>query len=477
MARSAAAKAQPTPPQTPSEALSPSRQWGQFTGWTLETIRAARDGHMAGTFSSSADLAEAAKCEPTIFTALGNRIAPHRGLPRVVECSKARIRTETSTAFAPDGQSLPAAVVADAAERMVMLGAGVGQNVWTPRPDGTRIDVRHEMWPSRSLRIDKLTGQLQAVTTQGFVDVVHGDGRWVVWSLFSAEPWQWGAIKPLSTLWAQLATGGADWQEASEIHGHAHTLGTLPEQMPADHVAAVAFAKLCEDLTTRKRSGGMMPAGGKVEVVGFDSNVWQIWSELVKQRTSEVVRCLLGQDGTITNEGGNYIKAAMLSGVRDDLVEADLGALATAATTGILVPWSIVNHGLGAAPDLRLRWLFPDREEDMRRKSLADREKAYTDAIQARRAAGFVVDQKWCDALADEFGVARAPLATEGKSSVVLAPTDVARIITVNEGRMTVGLGPIDGGEVSIAQYGQQEAAPEDGSPAPADEPPPDEAA
>lgn len=397
-------------PITPSSPLEPSRSWASFTGWSLETIRGARDSHMVGNMQASADLAQACKCEPTIFTALQNRIAPHRGLPRVVRCRKVRIAAEASATFAPAGQALPASTVATAEERMVMLGAAVGQNVWTARPDGTRVDVRHELWPARSLRVDTLRAQLQAVTTQGFVDVIHGDGRWVVWSLFDDEPWQWGAVKPLSTLWAQLSMGGADWQEASEIHGHAHTIGRLPDGMAADSAAAESFALLCDELTSRKRSGGVIPGGGAIELVEANSNVYQIWTELIKQRTSEVVRTLLGQDGTTTNEGGNYIKAAMLSGVRDDLVEADLGALSYAATTGILQPWAAVNFGADVAPDLELAWLFPDREEDMRRQSLATREKAYTEGILARRLAGFIVTQEWADAYADELGVERAEL-------------------------------------------------------------------
>ena len=110
----------------------------------------------------------------------------------------------------------------------------------------------------------------------------------------------------------------------------------------------------------------------------------------------KVLDCTIRDGGLMNN---HKFDDQVVKAVHTACVEAgiDYMELGYKASQKIIVPG---EHGA---------WKYC-REEDMRRKSLADREKAYTDAIVARRTAGFEITQEWVDALAEEYGVAKATL-------------------------------------------------------------------
>ncbi len=379
----------------------------------MDRVRAARDAQAAGNFRRAVPLAEAMKCDAAIFAALLNRIAPHRGLQRAVKCTDERMADEATETFRRDGPALPSGTIADGHERVAMNGMWIGQNVWAAREDGSRIDVRLETWPLGQAHYESHTGKLIAMTTDGPEVVTHGDGKWVVAALHGDTPWQWGAVKSLATTFADRQFGLRDRSQHSEAHGLGHFIGELPENMPMDHPDAVLFGAFLEQLWT-SRSGGTVPYGSKVQLLEAMAGGWQIFRELIKDETADALRVLLGQDGTVTNEGGNYIKAAQLFGVRQDLIEGDLGCFAAAITSGTMAPWALVNAGEDLG--LSTEWLFPDPDEDLRRKALSERTDAFNRAVSEYRANGFVVDQPFVDRLAESYGVEAPELAPEPKS-------------------------------------------------------------
>ena len=371
-------------------------------GYTLDSIRAGRDAQSIGNFRVSVPLSETMKCEASIFTALLNRIAPHRGLERAVETGDDQLADEAKATFGRDGPAIPAGTVADGHERVAMNGLWVGQNVWEPRSDGSRVDVRLQSWPLGRTYWNAHQRQLIAETTEGPQVITHGDGKWVVAALHDDEPWMWGATKPLAVTFADLQFGKRDRSQHSESHGLGHFIGELPKGMALDHPDAKLFNTWLQQLWNT-RSGGAVPEGSKVQLLESMAAGWQIFRELMKSGQGDAFRVLLGQDGTVTNEGGNYIKAAQLYGVRQDLIEGDLDCFGRALTSGVLVPWSLVNFGENIG--ISTRWLYPDPDEDLRRQSLAARVADFNKSIEAYRANGYEVDQAFSDKLAAQYGV------------------------------------------------------------------------
>jgi hypothetical protein len=435
-----------------------------YSSWTLDTVRAARVAQMEGDFTAAAPLGEAMKTDPAIYAALLNRIAPHRGLPREVIAGD-RLRAEAAETFGRDGPALEPAVVADSFEMLAQHGLWIGQNHWTPRPDGTRIDVRLKPWPMRAVKLNRWSGALEAHTTEGYVPITHGDGKWVAVSLHAEQPWQWGAVKSLAISWVSRTGGKRDRNMHAETHALGKIIGTMPEKMAIGDNDGQKFVTALQKLRNF-RAGGAFPYGSKVELLEAMAQSWQIFSELFKGENADIAMVYLGQDGTVTNEGGNYIKAAQLFGVRNDLVEGDLGAVARGLNSGVLLPWALLNVG---DPELapELAWLFPDPDEAERRAQLAAQHKALIDTLAGYQAGGFEVDQGYVDELAASFGV-RAPRLAPAASAVAadLQPLDITpsakeTVVRVDEVRTREGLEPVGGedGRLFLPQF-QQKLAP-----------------
>ena len=401
-----AALAEVKPAQVLAQALDTHENERAYA-WDLASIQRARDEHMRGRFRESAALAEACKTDAVIFGAQLNRGAPLRGLPMTIGVSKGadkrrtRVVAEATATFIERGPLV--APLSDAGERLAFLGLSVLHNDWTPSDDGTRLNVCPRPWPMASVYYDHMTRKLMTTTRTGErVEIVHGDGRWVVIQHNTSKPWQWGAIKALALVWGMRAFTNRDRQRSSASHGMNKILGEMPPNYETDSPAGAAFAELLQRLQ-RGSSGGVTPPGAKITLLQSNSQAWQIFSESLKSLNSEVAYALLGQDGTLTNEGGNYIKAAQLFGVRSDIVEADLGSIGRGVDTGILRPWSLLNFGFDA--QLTLSWAFPDADKEARFESLGKRLQAYAAAVKAIRESGLELTQEACDRMAEGFDV------------------------------------------------------------------------
>lgn len=394
-----------------------------------ETILAARDEQVRGTFRGPVQLATAVETEPAIHASILNRLAPHRGLPRRIvgpgrlQGTAASILEEAIANFATNTSvGLPPSVIADDFKRHAMHAFSVDQVHWNARPDGSRLDAFVTPWPLESVRWDPFRCKLIAITTEDEIEIVHGDGRWIVHQSSWDRPWRSSALVALASLWADLAYGRSDRASSATSHGDDKWIGTLPQGVALEDPSAVSMLDEMEKLYEAQRVM-LVPYGGKVERSEAVSQAWQIFKDLIESGAKDAQRILLGQDGTMTNSGGNYVKAWGLFGVRNDIVERDLSTMGAGYSTGLLRPWSIVNFGRWDR--LQYEWQIPDADEDARRQSYADRTNAFNKAITDYRSNGFELTQDFVDELAGEFGV-RSPKLAAPTASDVPAPAAIA---------------------------------------------------
>ncbi len=140
------------------------------------------------------------------------------------------------------------------------------------------------------------------------------------------------------------------------------------------------------------------------------SQAWQIWSEMIKTDDQDSARIYLGQDGTTTNAGGDYVKSERLFNVRNDIVESDCGTFSEAFDTGTIQPWTAINFGDSRCAPHRL-WLMPDADEDARRTSIGTHLDAFFRTIDNMKKNGFTVDQVTVNGRCKTFGVGPFTLA------------------------------------------------------------------
>lgn len=499
-----------------SEIRSPVKSSTAFT-WTLQEIRNARDAQMRGNFSTPARLAESFRTDDALFTAYQIRLDPQRCLAVKLEppnqtARTTRVLAEAQPLYGPDGVGFVPGALDDIAGDMANHGFGVGVIRAVPR-DGVRVDLVLDSWPIEFVRWDPVRRCLltqvdrfvtdipaesalilegSAIRASSEVPIIHGDGRWVVFSKHSHNPWNQDAcLLPGALIWARHAHAIRDWAKGSAGHGNAKVVGKMPEGMSITDDAgtltthAAAFLTLLQAIGSLETPVGIAPFGSEVDYITNSTNAWQVWDTLALNAEKAAARVYLGTDGSLGSTGGAPgVDIATLFGVATTKVQGDLEAFEQAILTGLLEPWAAINFGDSSMAPKRV-YQIPDPDAEGQRDAQTKNEEAFHAEMIRLTEGGFVVDQMTVNTVAALHGVAApvlVPEAADKAPNVTLAPTDVAKVVKVNEARASAGLGPLvlpsgapdPKGDLTVAAFAAlAEAAPEAAKAAPGGPPPP----
>ncbi len=281
------------------------------------------------------------------------------------------------------------------------------------------------------------------------------------------------ALLPAALVWARHAFANRDWANGSSAHGNAKVVGELPDgtaltdEDGALTQEASAFLTLLTNVASHDSPVGIRPAGSKMDYMTNSSRAWEVWSQLTDKAERAAARIYLGTDGILGAQGGAPgVDITALFGVATGEVQADLRCVEKALQTGVLSPWAAINFGDDKQAPTRL-YVFPDPDAIAVREDYAKREDAFLKAIQAYRAAGFVVDQPLTDRVAKEHGITapQLPVSASASSAAAAAPILAYHIqngiVTPNEVRGTLGLPAVAGGdELPTPSAGGAEPAP-----------------
>jgi hypothetical protein len=434
--------------------------------WSLESIYAARDAQMLGNFSMAASLAQYMRTDDAIAVPLENRLAPQECVRVQMVAAGAgkaeSISNEAEALFGERGIGLSPQVVGDIHACLVDHEIAITHTTMVPRDDGSRWDVDVQLWPIEHVRWDEHRKQLFArvgmsqqtgnlTTIFGEVPIVHGDGRWTVFSRRKHKPWRHASLLAACLVWARHAFAIRDWSKASVSHGNAKIVGEMREGVALQDDSgnltpeASTFLDLLVTLHTSEAPVGIRPAGAKTEYITNGSTAWQIWNELVQNAERAAARIYLGTDGTLGSSGGAPgVDIKSLFGVAQTKVESDLHTIERGIFDGIIKPWCAINFGDSKLAPFR-KYKLPDADADAVRASEATRRQAFYTDIEKARANGFEVSQAFVDTVAKLHDVDAPTLAVKlvEVPTVALAPAEAARVITKNEARAAQGLSPL----------------------------------
>jgi hypothetical protein len=470
--------------------LLPPPEVSSVYAWTLAEIMSARDAQMRGQFAMAVRLAASMRTDDALAVARANRLAPQRCIRvEIVPAPGARGKgpaKEAEALYGQDGVAVSPGTRADINGCLVDHGVAFAYNILTPREDGSRIDIEVRYWPIEHVRWD--SWKRCFVTHVGSSDderisfsteeepIVHGDGRWIVFSTHDHEPFkQEAAVLPGALVWARHAFAIRDWAKSSVAHGSAKVIGEMPEGVALQDAAgltaeAMAFAELLRAIATGDAPVGIRPAGSKTEFLTNNSTAWQIWTELVGNAEKAAARIYLGTDGTLGAAGGAPgVDISQLFGVALTKVQGDLAAITRGLQTGSIEIWCALNFGDSSLAPSR-RYMIPDADADADRAATKERSEAAFAHIKGAKELGFVVDQKYVDDVSALYDVTapKLPEATDAKvPTIALAPTDLARVVSVNEARASAGLGSLtlrDGtedpdGYLTVEQFAEKKRA------------------
>lgn len=440
-------------------------------------------------------MAEAMNTDDALAPALENRLAPQRCIKtEIVPADKSpktrckQIADEADALFGPTGFALSADTLASIHASLVRHEIAFAHVTKVPRDDGTRVDVVINAWPIEHVRwhelkrcfvtrIDPTSAADPRVGNE--VDIVHGDGRWIVFQRYEVDPFKHATLLAAALVWGRHAYGIRDWAKASVAQGNAKIIGEMPENSSlqesdeqgniVDTPEAIALVQALRDLVSGDALVGLLPSGAKAQFVASAATNWQVFSELVGNGESAAARIFLGTDATMGAKGGAPgVDIQSMFGVATTKVESDLKCISRGINTGAIEPWTAMNFGDSSyAP--RHRYMLPDADADAERASLATRTNAFYDEIEKAKRNGFEVTQDFVNSVAKKHAIEAPLLPVESKKapSIALAPTDIARVVTVNEARASAGVGPLtrpDGtpdpdGQLTVEQFATKKAA------------------
>lgn len=466
------------------EIVPPKGSGISLTSWTLADIFSARDAQLRGDFNRPAKMAEAMRTDDALAVPFRNRLAPLQCIKVEMQPAKgakgAAICKESEGQFGQDGVALHPDTLASIAECLVNHEIAFGIVRAIPRSDGTRVDFEVRAWPIEHVRWDPYqrcyVTRIEPDEGEAWeVPITHGDGRWIIFQRFEIDPYKHAAILSAAPVWARHAYAARDWAKSSVAHGNAKVIGALPAGVPLqDDEGALteeadAMAAALRAVATSDSPVVLKPAGSTIEFVTNNSSAWQIFDGLIANAEKAGARIYLGTDGTLGSNGGAPgVDITALFGVARTFVQSDIACISRGLQTGAIEPWTAINFGDSSLAPKRV-YILPDEDENAAREADAKRAQAFYDELDRARANGFAIDQAFVDGLAAKHGVDAPRLPEEAKKapSIALAPTDIARVVTVNEARASAGVGALmlptgaldPDGNLTVEQFAMKKAA------------------
>lgn len=397
--------------------------------WTVDKIREARKRHDQGFFWDTMRLIRIVTTDPRVASALSQRVDTPTGLPIKARPCKLRngagvgetARAECEDMFSIRSYSCPPTTRRALLRDQVMAGVAIGQNVWTPRADGERWDVRLERWPLEYAQWNSTLNRYQVFTREGLLTIEHGHGKWVIFEPHGPQSWLHGAIRALSMPWIDRTYGIRYRSQHAAAHGSPVPVGVMPQGVPINGPEGKLFHRFITSLLSI-RIGAVRPFGSAIEYLEPKTQAWQVFDSIVKNSNEDIALALLGQDGTVTKAG--VYTAPAFDGIRFDLAELDTQTFEVGAQTGMIRPWCAVNFGTEYEPTIET--VLPDPEEDARRAEVAKLYPAFGQALGfLRDNGGIEITDELVSALAKEYGVppeVAAVLKLAPKPDPVAAP-------------------------------------------------------
>lgn len=436
-----------------------------FDGWTVKRARDAISMHRQGVFLESSSLSIVLLSFAPVLAATGQRLAPALALPRKIKCGTRGLSrilgAEVEKQIAPSSGLTPSpyfppTLWGSTGFDLAFMGFSVWQHAYgEPDPDtGVRMCYTRR-WPTWAIQYHRYRRQFIAMTSEGPIDIVSGDGKWTIVA-DSEEPHFLGAIVALHE---EVLAGIFDKRALSSYidrYGNPKWIAVMP---PATGVRTPEGDALFDSLATLRGPDGfgVVPNGTTVKLEGLTAGASTVVKDALDSHWQYIAAVLLGSDGTMTRGTGVY-SAPIFAGVRRDLVDRDLRAEVRGANAGHIAPWlsfnfeASIREAKGWIPPV-LDIPLPDPDADARIKSYSDRLKSFHDIIE-KESKKFIITQERVEQLAKSLEIDAPTLNL--KAGAILSPQSQEKVLRVDEARVAVGMDPVgdDRGDLFVGSLG-----------------------
>lgn len=305
----------------------------------------------SGQMQAAAMLYDGLGRDDRISACLNTRIEGLLGLPVTLtpgtEQRKAQKVADRAKKLWP--RMFPRSQLAQILSCGLMLGIGLGENVWKRDPVTGEWVSRLKYWHPQFLYWRWDTESWWLITQDGTIQIPEdGDnGKWFVFCPYGYKyGWRKALIRAVSTLFVIRQLTFRDWARYCEKHGLAIIGAVMPAG--ADMQIKDRYLSLLDNLGQEalvELEQGVEGNKYDLKLIEATANTWEGFSGLIQETQGSISILLLGQNLTTEVKGGSRAAATVHNDVRGDKICGDSLSIMETALECTLKPWSAFNYG------------------------------------------------------------------------------------------------------------------------------------
>jgi hypothetical protein len=433
--------------------------------WTVQGVRAALQSNLNGIFETVAQLWESIRGDDRVTATIGSRTAGLFGRDvrfnaandsdAAKECLRAWQACWPQFAGGPGLRTV--------SEYEIGLGWAPAQLIWDTSTPIWKPSL--QFWNNRYTYWHWGLRKYIALSQDGQIPIVPGDGKWVLHSRFDPyRAWLFGAVRAVSEPWLLRHFAFRDMARYSEVHGLPIRVAETPAAADAAERAqyAAQVAALGTETTLLLGKGVDAANSYGFSLVEAKDPAWEVFSALISQCDMAIILAIMFQNLTTEVTQGSFAATQAHMDIRQNGIQADNAAWKYTLYNQVARPFALFNFGdADLAP--MTEWDVTPREY---LETNAKQFQAAMTALEVGRRGGieFRDPEEVRTFFARYFGLQGLPdfKITEpvssgmggGKGSKLpFTPVDPAAVVTVNEARALNELRPMDGGDVTIQEF------------------------
>jgi hypothetical protein len=410
------------------------------TQWFGADVEDAENQADLGRLELVGQLANAMQGDGLIYGLLGTRTGGLIGLPREIRGNDPNLVAKLSE---PRGaRSLfdemhPPAELAMLSADGIVCGYGLGELVPVEGRDHPTLVRLDPTW----LYYQRATGQWLYQTVAGLIEVTPGDGRWVLHLPGGRlNPWRNGAWRALGPAYVRKVHANLARDNYGAKLANPARVAYAPNGATENQRVGMLSRLMAWGINTVIE----LPAGWEAKLLESNGRGSDVFEKQIAQSDMDIMITLAGQVVSVTG-GTGFANTDLHQTIRADLIQQTADALAYTCNTQTLPQWTAMQPGADVLNDSpRVRWDTrrpSDRKEEATAFSIAGN--AVGKLNEVMRPDDLRVDMA---ELAERYRIPTVKIPAQPESSETsldLAPTDVARVVTADEGRASRGLPPI----------------------------------
>ena len=321
--------------------------------WTVPDVRQALWTHMSGMFELSGQLMDSMLGDDRVQATLGSRLSglfgrEVRSEPANDSAAAREVHDAWMSVFPAmlDSGALPESHV-----HTIFMGTGAGQILWDTSDPKIPFKPHPRPWHPRYEYFDWITRKYIAISQDGNLPILPGDGKWYLNAPFgSYRGFVRGAVRAVAEPWLIRHFAIRDWARFSEVHGMPTRVGYTPSTADPgersqfeDRIACLGSEPTL--LIARGVDKESKDTGYGYELVEAESTSWEAFPGLRDHCDMAIVLAIMFQNLTTEVSGGAFASTKSHMDIRQQGLQQDNAGWKATIHRDFARPFAYLNYG------------------------------------------------------------------------------------------------------------------------------------